>query len=169
MDSNAFLLSFGMKPEDFCRTEWFRQERVRVDVCKREDGGGQRRRPDHDRRGLRIPQLRAIQEAFPADEVEQEGMRKGRPFGRPQATTTMLQLQSVGFAETTLNHTRCWRAVFQLIGFQQPSKYSTQQNDVYAIKTYSMLVSVLNTFVNNKEANEDKSENSNRPKSNKEN
>ena len=32
-----------------------RQERVRLDLHERQDGGGERRRPDHDRRRLRLP------------------------------------------------------------------------------------------------------------------
>lgn len=75
MDSNAFLLSFGMKPEDFDRTEgpiesddgfvyeaWearkspgVGEERVRGRAEQRKDGSRERCCPRHDRRRVRVP------------------------------------------------------------------------------------------------------------------
>lgn len=60
-------------------SEGNRQKRHGGDAHQREDGGGERRRPDHDRRGVRLPQLREVQGMLLANEIKQEGLNEKPP------------------------------------------------------------------------------------------
>ena len=66
------------------KSQGAREERIRGRAEQREDRSRERRRPNHDRRGVRVSKFREVQEAVSAHEVEREKM-KGAPAWMPRS------------------------------------------------------------------------------------